>query len=96
VATDFADSLARGGIPFHQAHSLVGKLVLESVKRGKRPSDWTPQELAAFSPEFTPDMARLLSPLEGMKTRELPGGTGPETVARALAQAEARLQQWKR
>src|SRR5579864_6751760 len=92
VATDFADSLARSGTPFHQAHSLVGRLVLESVKRGKKPSDWTPQELAAFSPEFTPDMARLLNPLEGMKTRELPGGTAPETVARALAQAEARLQ----
>jgi len=96
VATDFADSLARSGIPFHQAHSLVGKLVLESVKRGKKPSDWTPEDLAAFAPEFTPDMARLLTPLEGMKTRELPGGTGPATVARALSEAEARLQQWKR
>jgi argininosuccinate lyase len=96
VATDFADSLARGGIPFHQAHLLVGRLVLESVKRGKKPSDWTPGELAAFAPEFTPDMARLLTPLEGMKTRELPGGTGPASVARALQEAEARLQQWKR
>ncbi|HEX4593857.1 MAG TPA: argininosuccinate lyase [Bryobacteraceae bacterium] len=96
VATDFADSLARGGIPFHQAHLLVGRLVLESVKRGRKPSDWTPGELAAFAPEFTPDMARLLSPLEGMKTRELPGGTGPASVARALQEAEARLEQWKR
>ena len=96
VATDFADSLARNGIPFHQAHSLVGKLVLESVKRGKKPSDWTPEDLTAFAPEFTPDMARLLTPLEGMKTRELPGGTGPATVARALSEAEVRLQQWKR
>ena len=96
VATDFADSLARNGIPFHQAHSLVGKLVLESVKRGKKPSDWTPEDLAAFAPEFTPEMARLLTPLEGMKTRELPGGTGPSAVARALSEAEARLQQWKR
>jgi argininosuccinate lyase len=96
VATDFADSLARNGIPFHQAHSLVGKLVLESVKRGKKPSDWTPDDLAAFAPEFTREMARLLSPIEGMKTRELPGGTGPATVARALAEAEARLLQWKR
>jgi len=96
VATDFADSLARNGMPFHQAHSLVGKLVLESVKRGKKPSDWTPEELAAFAPEFNAGMARLLSPLEGMKTRELPGGTGPAAVARALSEAETRLQQWKR
>jgi len=96
VATDFADSLARNGMPFHQAHSLVGKLVLESVKQGKKPSDWTPQELAAFAPEFNAGMARLLNPLEGMKTRELPGGTGPEAVARALTEAESRLQYWKR
>ena len=96
VATDFADSLARNGMPFHQAHSLVGKLVLESVKQGKKPSDWTPQELAAFAPEFNAGMARLLNPLEGMKTRELPGGTGPAAVARALTEAESRLQHWKR
>jgi argininosuccinate lyase len=96
VATDFADSLARNGMPFHQAHSLVGRLVLESTKLGKKPADWTPKELAAFAPEFSADMARLLSPLEGMKTRELAGGTGPAAVARALADAEARLEHWKR
>jgi argininosuccinate lyase len=36
-------------------------------------------------------MAELLRPEAGMKSRELPGGTGPETVARALDEAEARL-----
>ncbi len=96
VATDLADALARNGTPFHQAHALVGKLVLESVKSGKKPSDWSSQDLARFAPEFTPEMARLLSPLEGMKTRDLPGGTGPASVARALEQAARRLEQWKR
>ncbi|MBI3279615.1 MAG: argininosuccinate lyase, partial [Acidobacteria bacterium] len=57
----------------------------------KSPAQWTPEELAAFAPEFTPEMARLLDPCEGMKTRELPGGTGPEWVGKALAEAEARL-----
>jgi argininosuccinate lyase len=96
VATDFADSLARNGVPFHQAHALVGKLVLESLKRGKKPSDWTAEELIAFAPEFNSGVARLLNPMEGMKTRELPGGTGPAAVGGALADAEARLQEWKR
>jgi argininosuccinate lyase len=91
VATDLAEELARKGVPFHRAHQLVGQLVLESVRNGINPSDWTPEKLSGFSPEFTPDMARLLSPAEGMKTRELPGGTGPNSVAAALAQAEARL-----
>jgi argininosuccinate lyase len=72
---------------------LVGKLVLESVRNNKLPSDWTPEALAAFAPEFTPEMARLLQPAEGMKTREIPGGTGPAAVAQALDEAEVRLAQ---
>ncbi|HEY6392231.1 MAG TPA: argininosuccinate lyase [Bryobacteraceae bacterium] len=96
VATDLAEALARAGMPFHGAHQLVGRLVLESVNRGKRPSDWTPAELAAFAPEFTAGMAKLLDPAEGMQTRELPGGTGPRNVAKAIGEAEARLQDWKR
>jgi argininosuccinate lyase len=91
VATDLAEELARSGVPFHRAHQLVGQLVLESVNSGKKPSDWTPHSLAAFAPEFTPEIARLLSPLEGMKTRGLPGGTGPSAVAAALVQARIRL-----
>jgi argininosuccinate lyase len=91
VATDLAEELARRGVPFHRGHQLVGKLVLESVKSGKRPADWTGEALAAFAPEFTADMARLLKPVEGMKTRTVPGGTAPETVARALEEAEVRL-----
>ena len=91
VATDFADALARDGMPFHQAHKLVGRLVLESVRDSKRPADWTAEALKAFDPAFTADMARYLKPSEGIRTRELPGGTGPQAVAAALDQAEARL-----
>lgn len=95
VATDLAEELARAGTPFHKAHQLAGKLVLESLRAGRLPSDWTPEQLAAFSPEFQPGMARLLDPAEGMKSRELPGGTGPRAVAAALDQAEARLAEWE-
>ncbi len=91
VATDLAEELARQGVPFHTAHQIVGRLVLQSVKSGKRPSDWTAEELAAFAPELSAGAERFLNPLEGMKTRELPGGTGPASVARALKEARARL-----
>lgn len=91
VATDLAEELARAGTPFHQGHQIVGRLVLESVRAGKKPSDWTAESLAAFAPEFTPEMARLLQPREGMKTREVAGGTGPAHVAAALDEAAARL-----
>jgi argininosuccinate lyase len=91
VATDLAEALARNGTPFHQAHQIVGRLVLESVRAGKKPADWTAAELTGFAPEFTPHMAALLKPVEGMKSREIRGGTGPKSVASALEEAEARL-----
>jgi argininosuccinate lyase len=91
VATDLAEELARSGTAFHRAHQIVGQLVLDSVKTGKKPSQWNGAELAAFAPEFKPEMARLLNPVEGMKSRELEGGTAPRAVARALAEATARL-----
>jgi argininosuccinate lyase len=91
IATDLAEELARSGVAFHRAHQIVGRLVLESVKSGKKPSDWTGEMLAAFAPEFRPEMARFLAPTEGMNTRELPGGTGPKTVARSLEEADERL-----
>lgn len=95
VATDLADALARKGMPFHQAHKVVGRLVLESVRAGKSAKDWTGESLAAFAPEFTAEMAALLDPREGLKTREIAGGTGPKAVAAALEGAEARLKQMK-
>jgi argininosuccinate lyase len=92
VATDLAEELSRNGVAFHRAHQLVGQLVLESVKAGKKPSQWTGAALEAFAPEFKPEMARLLNPIEGMKSRSLPGGTAPEAVTRALSEARARLE----
>jgi argininosuccinate lyase len=48
--------------------------------------------LREFAPEFTEDVARLLDPQAGMKSREVPGGTGPETVAAAIREARRRLE----
>jgi argininosuccinate lyase len=96
VATDLAEALARAGVPFHQAHQIVGRLVLASVQQNRKPADWTAAELRQFAPELTADMARLLDPKEGMQSREIPGGTGPETVAQALTEARARLEQMRR
>jgi argininosuccinate lyase len=95
VATDIAEALARSGVPFHKAHQIAGRLVLASVQNGKQPADWTTEQLVGFAPEFSEEMTGLLHPAEGMKTREIPGGTGPKTVAAALDEAEQRLQAWQ-
>jgi argininosuccinate lyase len=91
VATDLAEALARAGTPFHQAHQIVGRFVLESVRSGKKPADWTAQDMQRFAPEFTGDFAALLDPRNGMKSREIPGGTGPGAVAAAVEAARKRL-----
>jgi len=82
VATDLAEALARSGTPFHQAHQMVGRWVLESVRSGK-------------PPELPPELAPLLDPAQGLRTREIPGGTGPRAVAEALAEARRRLTEMK-
>ena len=92
VATDLAEALARAGTPFHQAHQIVGRFVLESVRSGKKPAEWTPEEMQRFAPEFTGDLAALLDPRRGMQSREVPGGTGPAVVAAALTVATERLE----
>jgi argininosuccinate lyase len=91
VATDLAEALARAGTPFHQAHQIVGRFVLESVRSGRKPAGWTAEEMRQFAPEFTGDFAALLDPKNGMRSREVPGGTGPNVVASALAAARERL-----
>jgi argininosuccinate lyase len=87
VATDLAEALARAGTPFHQAHQIVGRFVLESVRTGKKPSDWTADQMRQFGIDFP----QLLDPRQGMQSREVPGGTGPKAVAAALAAAKQRL-----
>jgi len=91
VATDLAEALARAGTPFHQAHQIVGRFVLESVRAGRKPADWTAAEMQAFAPEFTPGLAALLHPEQGLNSRNLPGGTGCLAVAQAVAAAKLRL-----
>ena len=84
VATDLAEALARAGTPFHQAHQMVGRFVLDALRTNKKPTDV----------EQVPDLpSALLNPREGLKSREIPGGTGPQSVAAALAAARDRLQQ---
>ena len=55
-------------------------LCSRACRRGRSPADWTAETLSVRA-GVHPEMAALLSPVEGMKTRELPGGTAPEAVA---------------
>ena len=60
-----------------------------------KPEDWDADSLQQFAPEFTPEiaamLARLLDPKEGMKSREIHGGTGPQHVQAMLQSRRALL-----
>jgi argininosuccinate lyase len=90
-ATELAEALSRKGVPFHRAHQIVGSLVLQSVRAGKKPRQWTAADLKAIAPEFDEESARLLAVRRAVENHTPPGGTAPATVALALEAAEKRL-----
>jgi argininosuccinate lyase len=90
-ATALAEFLARNGVAFHRAHQIVGGLVLESVRQGKKPQDWTLPDLKQVAPEFDQAAAELLSARRALENHTPPGGTAPASVARALEEAQQRL-----
>ncbi len=90
-ATALAEILARAGVPFHRAHQIVGGIVLESVRRGKRPSDWSLEDLQAFAPELDAAAMDALVPRNAMENHSLPGGTATHRVREAVTTARLRL-----
>ncbi|OFV92914.1 MAG: argininosuccinate lyase [Acidobacteria bacterium RIFCSPLOWO2_02_FULL_61_28] len=90
-ATDLAEFLAEKGVPFHQGHEIVGRLVRESLRAGKQPQDCTLEDLQRYSPVFDRKCLPLLSPETGIARRAVPGGTAPRAVRQALQEARAWL-----
>ena len=91
-ATALAEMLARSGIAFHRAHQIVGSIVLASVKQGKRPTDWTLDELREFAPELGEQVLAALIPGNALENHQVPGGTATDRVQEALVAAKARLE----
>ncbi|MBE5765650.1 MAG: argininosuccinate lyase [Clostridiales bacterium] len=90
-ATDAADYLVKKGLPFREAHEVVGKLVLHCIKENKALLDLTLAELKEFSPLFAEDVYEAISILTCVKERNIPGGPAPEAVKAAIANAEEHL-----
>jgi argininosuccinate lyase len=91
-ATDLADALVARGVPFREAHAVVGKLVLYGVRQHKRLTELTLDECRAFSPHFDSQVLATLEPRAIVVRRNVPGGTSPKQVAAALKRAKRALQ----
>lgn len=90
LATDFADYLARKGLPFRQAHEAVGKLVRHAESKQAELSDLTLADLRTFSPLFAED-ALQIDVMSSLSARDVIGGTAPLRVSAALQAARIRV-----
>jgi len=84
AATDLADHLAGRGVPFREAHEIVGKLVLACEREGRTLQQLTAAELAEASPAFGPDAPEWVDIDSVVARRDTPGGTAPGRVAEQL------------
>ncbi len=91
TATDLADYLVRKGLPFRDAHEVVGKAVALGVETNKDLSEMSLQELKQFSDIISDDVFDVLT-LEGsVAARDHIGGTAPDQVRRAVKDARQRM-----
>jgi argininosuccinate lyase len=91
LATEAADYLVRKGVPFRQAHDIVGKVLREAEKQNV---SWTAlpiETLQKISSSFEADFVNSLSVNAALAAKTVPGGTAPESVRAAIADLEARL-----
>jgi argininosuccinate lyase len=91
LATDIADYLVLKGVPFRQAHEIVGKLTAFSLQTGKPFPDMTLEEYRQFSDAFGPDVHRVLDLEVALKARKGIGAPSPANVKRQLARWERLL-----
>jgi len=86
LATDVADYLVAHGVPFREAHAIVGAIVRQLVNDGRDFSGLSLEEWQRFSPLFGADIATAISPAASVAAKRTPQSTHPDAVASALAE----------
>jgi argininosuccinate lyase len=85
LATDVADYLVGKGVPFRQAHEIVGGLVRHLIEAGGSFESLTLEEWRAHSPLFGPDVQAVITPRASIERKRTPQSTHPDAVRAALA-----------
>jgi argininosuccinate lyase len=91
AATEVADLLVRKGVPFREAHGVVGGLVREAVERGSALSDFTPEELRRHSEHLDDCYYEVLQRSSWLESKRIAGGTGSVPLAAQIDEARATL-----
>lgn len=92
-ATDCADYLAKKGVPFRQAYTVVGKLVAYCIKKSKVLEDLSLEEYKAASPYFETDIYKAISLEECVNNRSITGGPAPSEVKKQIDYCRLNLMQ---
>jgi len=87
AATEIADLLVRKGVPFREAHGIVGGLVRDAVERGKPLSELTPEELSERSEQLDDSVYEVLRRESWLESKRIEGGTGSAALAAQLSLA---------
>ena len=90
-ATELADYLARKGMPFREAHEVVGRIVVTALERGVELQQLGLEELRSMSDLIAEDVFQALSLEQTLKVKSQAGGTAPDRVREALAKAREDL-----
>ena len=95
LATEAAHYLVRRGLPFRQAHEVIGQVVREAERTGKSWSALPIAKLKEFSPLFEDDLRQALTVEAALESRDVAGGTAPNRVSEALAEYRRNLKEWE-
>ncbi|MBN1614337.1 MAG: argininosuccinate lyase, partial [Deltaproteobacteria bacterium] len=90
MATDVAEYLVKKGIPFREAHGIVGRIVAYCLDGGKELSDLTLAEFQGFHESFGSDVLDCLTVERSVAVRDILGGTSAAAVGRRIRQIEGR------
>ena len=93
TATDLADHLAKRGVPFRDAHEVVGRIVRDRLAQKKDLGGLTLDELRRYHKGFEASAIEESRPERSLASRASPGGTAPDRVREALAEATAALRE---
>ncbi len=88
LATDLADYLVKRGVPFREAHHLVGQVVHLAEERKVPLSALTLADLQAISPHFDADATAVFDVKVSLASRNVTGGTAPEALQEQMAAAK--------
>jgi argininosuccinate lyase len=89
LATDLAEYLVKKGVPFRDAHEIVGRVVSDAIKKGKKLNEISLRELKKFSTRFDVDVAKVFDVRRSLAARNAVGAPSPKNIA-------AQIERWRK